>query len=267
MANGRVSVRPSSVSSASSIVPIWLKSCGRHSLMRDRFSTDIRRNGRRNASTPYGLRSAAASAASANVAHARAAKRRAPTGASVTASSANGPIRMRPKMNPPCMFTHAVMSAASPSGGARPRSRAAISPAPQAAASGSASTCGRASRFAVTSERPIATVAMSGDAAKFTRRAQSDDQRRDRNGGASQQYDAAPSAEAKGERQQNFRQPFVRGPRLSRHRMAERIDARRAPMSDDPLARRHMRPRVAVAKHVGREGGEREQKERDCSEA
>ena len=65
-------------------------------------------------------------------------------------------------MKPPCMFAHAVISAASPSGGARPRSRAAISPAPQAAASGSASTCGRASRFAVTSERPIATVATSG---------------------------------------------------------------------------------------------------------
>ena len=160
--NGRVSVRPSSVSNASSIVPIWLKSCGRHSLMRDRCSTDISRNGRRNASIPYGLRSAAASAARAKVAHARPAKRRAPTGASVTASSAKGPISTRPKMNPPCMFTHAVMSAASPSGGARPRSRAAISPAPQAAAIGSARTWGRASRFAVTSERPIATVAMSG---------------------------------------------------------------------------------------------------------
>jgi len=54
------------------------------------------------------------------------------------------------------------MNAASPSGGAWPRSRAAIRPAPQAATSGSASTCGRASRFAVTSERPIATVATSG---------------------------------------------------------------------------------------------------------
>ena len=41
----------------------------------------------------------------------------------------------------------------------------------------------------------------------------------------------------------------------------------RAAVSDDPLSRRHMRPRVAVAKHVGRKGGEREQKERDCGEA
>jgi hypothetical protein len=65
-------------------------------------------------------------------------------------------------MKPPCMLTQAAISAASPSGGARPRARAAMSPALQAAASGSASTCGRASRFAVTSERPIATVAMRG---------------------------------------------------------------------------------------------------------
>ena len=162
MANGRVSARPSSVSSASSIVPTWPKSCGRHSLMRDRFSTAIRRNGKRSASTPYGLMSAAASAASANVVHARAVKRRVPTGASVTASSANGPISTRPKMKPPCIFAQAVISAASPSGGARLRSRAARSAALQAAASGSASTWGRASRFAVTSERPIATVATSG---------------------------------------------------------------------------------------------------------
>ena len=60
-------------------------------------------------------------------------------------------------MKPPCRFTHAIISAANPSGGARLRSRAAMSPALQAAAIGSASTWGRASRFAVTSERPIAT--------------------------------------------------------------------------------------------------------------
>ena len=38
IANGRVSVRPISIRRASSIVPGWLKSCGRHSLIRDRFS-------------------------------------------------------------------------------------------------------------------------------------------------------------------------------------------------------------------------------------
>ena len=170
-------------------------------------------------------------------------------------------------MKPPCMFAHAIISAASASGGARPRSRAAMSPAPQAAASGSASTCGRASRFAVTSERPIATVAMSGAPRSSRAARQPHDQRRNRRGGAGQQHDAAPSAKTQGERQQNFRQPFVRSPRRTRHRMAERVSARRGPVGDDPFARRHMRPGVAVAEHMGREGGEREQKECDCGEA
>jgi hypothetical protein len=38
-------------------------------------------------------------------------------------------------------------------------------------------------------------------------------------------------------------------------------------MSDDPFARRHMRPGVAVAKHLGREDGEREEKNCDRGEA
>ena len=120
MANGRVSVTPSSVSSASSIVPTWLKSCGRHSLIRDRFSTAIRRNGRRSASTPYGIDERARRARPARTSSRRARlTRRAPTGASVTASSANGPISMRPNTKPPCMFAHRVMSAARLSGGGR----------------------------------------------------------------------------------------------------------------------------------------------------
>ncbi len=98
-------------------------------------------------------------------------------------------------------------------------------------------------------------------APKFTRGAQSDDQRCKRGGRASQQHDSAPSAEAKGKRQQSFRQPFVCCPRLSRHRMAEWIDVRRAPMSDDPRSRRHVRPRIAVTKHSGRERSEHEEKE------
>ena len=65
-------------------------------------------------------------------------------------------------MKPPCMFDQAIIRAASASGGARPRSRAARSPALQAAANGSASKCGRASRLAVMSPKPSPTVAMSG---------------------------------------------------------------------------------------------------------
>ena len=65
-------------------------------------------------------------------------------------------------MKPPCMLAHAVISAASASGGARPRSAAAMSPALQAAASGKASMCGRASRLAVASPKPSPTIAMSG---------------------------------------------------------------------------------------------------------
>ena len=52
IANGRVSAKPISIKSAISIGPRWLKSCGRHSLMRDRFSIPIRWNGKMSASTP-----------------------------------------------------------------------------------------------------------------------------------------------------------------------------------------------------------------------
>ena len=183
--------------------------------------------------------------------------RRAPTGASVTASSAKGPIRMRPKMNPPCMFTHAVMSAASP----KRRRAAAIARRDKPGAPGGRERerqhMGPREQVRGQERKADRDGCDERGAAKFTRRAQSDDQRRKRSGRAGQQHDAAPSTDAKGKRQQNFRQPFMRGPRLARHRMAERIGMWRAPVSDDPLSRRHMRPRIAVAKHSGREGGER----------
>jgi hypothetical protein len=72
--------------------------------------------------------------------------------------------------------------------------------------------------------------------AKFARGAQSDDQRCKRRGGARRQHDAFHPPGAKGERQQNFRRPFMRSPRRARHRMAKRIGVRRARMSDDPLS-------------------------------
>ena len=49
--------------------------------------------------------------------------------------------------------------------------------------------------------------------------------------------------------------------------MAERVGAGRGAMGEDPFAGRHMRPGVAVAEHPRRESGEREQKDRDRSEA
>ena len=104
-------------------------------------------------------------------------------------------------------------------------------------------------------------------AAKIARGGEADDQRRAGRGGAGQKYDAAPTAEAEGERDEHFGQPFVRDPRRARHRMAERVRARRGAVGDDPLARREMRERVAVAKNRGREGREREHGDRDRGEA
>ena len=49
--------------------------------------------------------------------------------------------------------------------------------------------------------------------------------------------------------------------------MAEWVRARRGAMGDDPFARRQMREGVAVAKHRRRESREREQGNRDRSEA
>ncbi len=104
-------------------------------------------------------------------------------------------------------------------------------------------------------------------ASKVARRGQPHDQRRGRDGGASQQRDAAPSAKTERKRQQNFSQPFMRGPWRASHRIAERVGARRAPVGKDPFAGRQMRPCVAIAKHLGRERGEREQKDRDRGQA
>ena len=49
--------------------------------------------------------------------------------------------------------------------------------------------------------------------------------------------------------------------------MAERVGARRGAVGDDPFAGRQMREGVAVAEHRGREGREREEGDRDRSEA
>ena len=104
-------------------------------------------------------------------------------------------------------------------------------------------------------------------AAKVARGAEAHDQGGARRGGAGQEHDAAPSAEAEGERQQDFGEPFMRGPWRARHRMAERVGARHAAMRDDPFAGRQMRPGVAVAEDLGREGRQREQKDRDRRQA
>ena len=107
-------------------------------------------------------------------------------------------------MKPPCMLAHRVISAASASGGERPRSRATRSPAVHAAAIGSASTCGRASRLAVNSPRPRPTVATERYP-KLARRAQAHDERRGGCRGAGHEHDPAPNAKAEGERQQALR--------------------------------------------------------------
>ena len=103
--------------------------------------------------------------------------------------------------------------------------------------------------------------------AQFARGAQSHDQRRARRGGAGHEHDAAPSPEAERERQQDFGQPLMRGPRGAGHRMAERVRPRHGAMRDDPFACRQMRPGVAVAQNLGREGRQREQKDRDRRQA
>ena len=104
-------------------------------------------------------------------------------------------------------------------------------------------------------------------AAKLARGAKAHDQRRAGRGGAGHEHNAAPAAEAESERQQYFGQPFMRDPRRARRRVAERVRTRRGAVGDDPFARRQMREGVAVAEHRRREGREREQGNRDRSEA
>ena len=224
--------------------------------MRDRFSTDIRRNGSRNASTPYGLMSAAASAARANVAHARTAMRRAPTGALRYRLERERPdqqkaedeaaMHVRPgshQRDEPERRWTATSARSDEAGAPSGYEREGQHMRPREQARGHERQADRDGR----DERRAANLARNG---------QAHDQRRNRSGSASQQRDATPSAEAEGERQQNFRQPFMRRPRRACHRITERVDARRGPLSDDPFARCHMRPGVAVAEHMGREGGE-----------
>ena len=173
-------------------------------------------------------------------------------------------------MKPPCMFTHAVISAASASGGARPRSRA-----PRGQASGPRRR-GRAVKGQNVRAREQARRYEpeaepdghdEGGAAKFARGAQADDQRRAGRRGAGQDDDAAPPGEAERAGQQDLGQPFMRDPRRARHRMAERVGSWRSGVGDDPIAGRQMRKGVAVAEHPGREGREGEQGRRDRGHA
>jgi hypothetical protein len=104
-------------------------------------------------------------------------------------------------------------------------------------------------------------------AAQFARGGQADDQRGAGRGGAGNERDPGPTAEAESKRQQRLGQPFMRDPWRAAHRVAERVGARRGAMGDDPFARREMREGIAVAEHGRREGRKREQGGRNRGEA
>ena len=143
-------------------------------------------------------------------------------------------------MKPPCMFAHAVISSDERRAEARGRDRARReAPAHHAAASGSASMCGRASRLAVTSPRPSPTVATSG-APRRSRAA------------LRPTISAAAAAAApvrsttplqpptrKASVMQHFGQPFMRDPRRARHRRlnGSTCGAARWAMIHSPVAR------------------------------
>ena len=95
---------------------------------------------------------------------------------------------------------------------------------------------GRASRLGVTRPRPRPTVTRSLARTRIARGGQPDDERSAGYGGAGHHRNAVPTAEAEGERQQHFAEPFMRDPRRARHRQAVRVHVGRGAVGDDPFA-------------------------------
>ena len=142
---------PSPISRQISNAPSLPKSAGSHSAdhqqhaaqRQDALSTPASNSSHRACSTqrpapPARIPPSAAPAISAT-----------PRIGATTASSAIGPTIIRPRIKPPCRLAHSAISGSSQNDGAARRSAASISPPTHAIITGSASTCGRASRCAV----------------------------------------------------------------------------------------------------------------------
>ena len=174
-----------------------------------------------------------------------------------TASTPSAAASARPKAKLPCRLAQSGISSSSHQLGAVPRSRAATSPSVQAASSGKASRCGRASSDASTQDNPSNVASKAGNRSSRLRKAPPTIAAAAPNAMPNKicklvQPLAQPPARQT-ERHQDFGQPFLRIPGRAGPRVGKDIGAQHGMMVQHPFAGTDMPIGVGVIEKGGRE--------------